>query len=119
VRDADCINLPLRDGGGVLRVPNDRDAAQLRDSLFEELDALSAELGKAEGEPRHVAARLREILDEAGADRIADRDHHDRNGLRRVLRRQRRLKASGGDEVDVELDELRRHILEELEVPSG
>jgi hypothetical protein len=112
-------HLPLRDVGRVLRVPDDRDSSQLRDGLFQELHAFSAELGKAEGEPRHVSARLREILDEARADRIAHRDHHDRNSLRRVLRRQRRLKAGGSNEVDVELDELGRHILEELEVPSG
>ena len=61
---------------------------QLWRHIPQQFDALSSRLGGHVGEPGDVPARARQALHEPGADRIGNNCHNDRNGRRRLLRRQ-------------------------------
>ena len=55
-----------------------------------------------------VAARPRQAIDEAGADRIGDVHEHDRHGAGRLQQRGHARRASGQDDVRRERDQFRR-----------
>ena len=99
-------NWPIPAGYG--GIPKDRRSRHARRDLLEQLQPFPAqavfELHKAGG----VAARPRQAIDEAGADRIGDDREHDRHGAGRLQQRRHGRGASGQDDVRRERDQFRR-----------
>jgi hypothetical protein len=87
-------------------IPQDNDAGKLRHRLLEQLQSLGAELRQHDRESRDVAARLREIGDEAGSDRIGDDGHHDRDRGRRARGGLGGGCRVGDDHLDLALHEI-------------
>jgi N-acyl-D-aspartate/D-glutamate deacylase len=58
------------------------------------------------GDAGHVPARARQACREPATDRVAGRRHDNRDGAGRILRRLRRRRQYGHDDVDPPLDEL-------------
>ena len=73
------------EGSPVVRIDEIGDALHRGDRLTQELQPLGAEVGTKHGIAGDVAARAGEARHQAGAHRIGDADHHDRD------RRGRRL----------------------------
>ena len=71
------------------RVPQEGDTRDRRHHLAQHLEPFGAALGAEDGIPGDVAAGVRQARDEAGAERIADADHHDRRARGRRTRSER------------------------------
>ena len=85
----------LADPGGYGGIPKDRRARHARRDLLEQLQPFPAQAVFELHEAGGVAARPRQALDEAGADRIGDIREHDRHGAGRLQqRRQGRVPAA-------------------------
>ena len=78
------ITRELADPGGRSRDPKDGHPRHAGRDLLEQLKPFSGHAVFERDEPGDVAARPREALDEAGADRIGDDREHDRHGARRL-----------------------------------
>src|SRR5262249_43703862 len=65
-----------------------------------------AELGR--GEAGGVAARARQTIDNACADRVRDQDEHDRHGARCLLHRPDAVWGGGHDDIGHECDDFLR-----------
>ena len=91
-----------------MRIAKDRHARHARRDLLEQLQPFPAHAVFERGEAGGVAARPRQALDEAGADRIGDWHEHDRHGAGRLLQRPHGRAASGQDDVRRERDQFRR-----------
>ena len=98
----------LADPGGCGRVPKDRRARHARRDLLEQLQPFSRQAVFELHEAGGVAARPRQAIDEAGADRIGDDREHDRHGAGRLQQRPHGRGASGQDDVRRERDQFRR-----------
>ena len=71
---------PGGDGG----IPKHRPSRHARRDLLEQLQPFSADAVFELGKTRGVAARTRQAVDEAGADRIGGLREHDRHGAGRL-----------------------------------
>ena len=65
-------------------IPKDRRARHARRDLLEQFQPFPAHAVFEQGKTGGVAARPRQAVDEAGADRIGDRREHDRHGAGRL-----------------------------------
>ena len=100
--------------GGIARAVDEPDAAQFRHECAQNLDALCDDLRRSAGNARQVAARSRQVGDDAGRDRISDQGEDDRNLLRGGLRGERGRFVIREDQVHVRLDQrarLRRQLV--------
>src|SRR5215467_15596004 len=68
---------------------------------------------------RHVGARSRKTCDEPRPHRIANADDNDRDRPGRVLGCQRCLRYHRNNNVNIELDQLRRKLRESIKPPVG
>jgi hypothetical protein len=79
---------------------------QTCDNLAQQLKSLGGSIRLLQRQAGDVAARSRQRLNHAGADRVSHRREHDRNDRRRVLCCER-LRGSGrDDDIDFESDQL-------------
>src|SRR5262245_51092733 len=97
------------------RVPEQGHARCLRYDLLEQLHPLCRYSRPQIRHASDVPTGPREGRDDAGAYRIPDHRHDDGNGAGRLLGRLCRRRAEGGDDVDLETDEL----VSELWKPTG
>jgi hypothetical protein len=108
-RDAEgrCCFLRLSQLGLLVFLSRGEDgkACRTRDRLLEELQTLSGQGRLRDGNPGHVASRLRQARHESLRLHGAA-DHDDGDCLRRVLRRVDCLVADGDDHIRSELDQL-------------
>ena len=69
----------------IVAMPESSDPVEPRHSLFEQFDLLADELGTKRGQPRDIAARLRQASDEAARNRIGRTSEDDGNEAGRLL----------------------------------
>jgi len=79
----DCAELA--GAGRYGRFSKDRRARHAGHDLFEQLQPFPGDGIFEIGEARGVAARARQALDVASADRVGDNREHDRNGTGRLI----------------------------------
>ena len=79
---------------------------QTRDHLAQQFEFFASDIGCLTRQSRNIAARSRQTRDDAGADRIASRREHDRNGRCRLLCCKRRWSVVGKDDIDFQPNEL-------------
>jgi hypothetical protein len=91
---------------GVAGVRENRDPAESRHSLVQELHLLAGQLRSDEAEPRHVPSRPRQAGHQARGDRIGRNRHDDRHARGRLLRGERRCRARDDDHVDAGTNQL-------------
>ena len=96
--------VPVRDGG----IPKDRRSRHAGRDLLEQLQPFPAQAVFERHETGGVAARPRQAVDEAGADRIADDREHDRHGAGRLQQRPHGRGAMGQNDVGRERGQFRR-----------
>ena len=89
-------------------IPKDRHARHARRDLFEQLQPFAADAVFEIHETGGVAARPRQTVDVAGADRIEDDREHDRDGAGRLQQRPQGRRATGQDDVGRERGQFRR-----------
>ena len=90
-------------------IPKDRRSRHARRDLLEQLQPFPADAVFEIHETGGVAARPRQAVDEAGADRIGDDDReHDRHGAGRLQQRRHGRGAMGQNDVRRERDQFRR-----------
>jgi len=70
---------------GLSRIQNDRDASDVRGNFLEHLKPFPADRIFAGGKPGDVAARPRQVGNDAGHDRIGDRHEDNRYDVRFLL----------------------------------
>src|SRR5262245_1304402 len=98
-------------------VPDNRDAAECRNNLFEKLESLSGHLREKEGRSGEIATRASESANESGGYRIARDCHDDRYRTRRLFRGSGWRCAFGDDYVHLESDQVGREDREPVVVP--
>jgi hypothetical protein len=86
----------------------DRRSRHARRDLLEQLQPFPADAVFESHETRGVAARPRQAVDEAAADRIDDDREHDRHGAGRLQQRPHWSGAMGQDDVRRERGQFRR-----------
>jgi hypothetical protein len=86
---------------GIVGVLQDGDPRRGWNGLLQQLQPLARELARENRQAGDVAARPREVSDEAVADRIADRGHDDRNTACRRPRGADRRHARRDDDIDL------------------
>src|SRR5438128_332907 len=96
--------------GRVAWIPQDRDARDRRDRLFEELDVFCAHLDQHASRARQVAARTSEARHEPAGHRVADGYEDDWNRPGRVLGRDSRRRRERHNEIDLKPDEFGRQL---------
>ena len=89
-------------------IPKDRRSRHARRDLLEQLQPFPAHAVFESHETGGVAARPRQAVDEAGADRIGDDREHDRHGAGRLQQRPHGRGAMGQDDVGRERGQFRR-----------
>jgi hypothetical protein len=94
--------------GGYGGIPKNRHSLHAGRDLFEQIQPFSAHAVFIRSKTRGVAARPRQTIDEAGADRIGDSCEHDRHGAGRLQHQPKRRGAAGQDDVRRERDQFRR-----------
>src|SRR6267154_1547260 len=67
--------------------------------------ALARQLGHEGAEARHIAARPRQAGDNADAEWLSNRGHHDRNRFRSILRGLGGRRAARHDQIDMKPDQ--------------
>ena len=93
-------------------MPEDGHRGDVGDSLFEQSQPFSDDLSGHPGVSRHVGTRSRKTCDEPCPHRIANA--YD-NG--RILGCQRRLRYHRNNDVNIELDQLRRKRRQPIKLP--
>jgi len=94
------------------------DQTDPRHSLLEQFQALADEFRSESGQPRDIAARMREARDETLSNRIADTKWDNGDRSRRPLGSQRgECASSGRDHIDVERNQFGRQSWEPLGLP--
>jgi hypothetical protein len=110
--DAKCLACRLcfsqKDlGHRVGGIPEDGHPCDRRDSLLKQFNPFSGEsLTERQCGPREVAARSREVVDEAPPHGVGDGGKDDRGRQRRLLRRQRPSRRTNHQDVHLALHEL-------------
>ena len=94
--------------GGYGGIAKNGHSLHARRDLLEQLQPLSTHAVFIRGETRDVAARSRQAVDEAGADRIGGSHEHHRHGAGRLQHHPRGRGAAGQNEVGRERDQFRR-----------
>src|SRR6185295_5631688 len=101
-------------------LPEDSDQADLRNGLLELFQTLADELRSDVGQPREIAAGVRQAGDEPVCDRIGGRAEDNREDPRRFLGRQGGGCASTGhDDINLERNQFGRKSREPLDLPLG
>ena len=98
----------LANSGGCGGIPKNRHSRHARRDLLEQLQPFPADAVFEIHEPGGVAARPRQAVDEAGADRIDDDREHDRHGAGRLQQRPHGRGGRGQDDVRRERGQFRR-----------
>src|SRR5205807_1595015 len=80
---------------GSASFPNDRCALHPGRDLLEQLEPFRADAELEQGKSGDVAARARQALDKAGADRITDHGEHDWGYAGGMLQLHHRMVAAG------------------------
>src|SRR6266849_6484004 len=104
--------------GGVLLVAEDRHRPGSGGDLLQQLELLADQLGPLEAQPRDVAARAGETLNESHAHRVVGTRHYDGDGCGCLPERTER-RADSYDHVDLETQQLVDQIRETLGVTFG
>ena len=111
----------LRGRSWIGMVPSTAARVTRRD-LLEQLQPFAADAVFEHSKAGGVAARPRQAVDEAGADRVGDTHEHDRHSAGRLLQQPQPWRASGQDDVGRERDQFRRVLANALAsspAPSG
>ena len=95
---------------------NDRRPRYTRGDLLEQLKPFAAKAVFEQDEASGVAARPRQTVDHAGADRIDEAREHDRDAAGRLQQRRRRRRATGQDNVRRKRDQFRRILANVLSI---
>ena len=104
-----------RDAG----VAKNRHACHTRRDLLEQLQPFPTQRIFVEGKARGVAARPRQAIDKAGADRIGDTHEHNRHGAGRLQQRPNDRRTSGHDDVGRERGQFRRVLANVVGIGRG
>jgi hypothetical protein len=94
--------------GGCGGIPKNRHPRHSGRNLFEQFQPFRAHAVFEQGESGGIAARPRQAVDEAGADRIDDGREHDRYGAGRLQQRPHGRGGMGQDDVGRERGQFRR-----------
>ena len=97
----------LAGAGALGGIPKDRRSRYVRRDLLEQFQPFPAHAVFDIHETGGVAARPRQAVDEAGADRIGDNREHDRHGAGRLQQRPHGRGAVGQDDVRRERGQFR------------
>ena len=100
-------------------IPQDCDPGESGNSFLEQLQPLCGELARHHREPGDVSARMREVRDQAGSDRIADDGHDDWDGGRGALDRLGRNRSRDDDYLDFALKQVRGQLWYPIEIAVG
>src|SRR5215813_5244827 len=74
-----CLNLGhLQNREGISGIGHDRQTAETRDNLMQELESFANKIGRLERQTGDVAARSRKARNESSAERISRRGEDDR-----------------------------------------
>jgi hypothetical protein len=103
----------------MVRIAQDRGARDTRCKLLDQLQPFSAQAVFELHEARGVAARLRQALDKAGADRIGDIYENDRQGWHRRKQWRHRGGPACDDDIGRKRHKLRDAFAQFLGVPLG
>src|SRR5204863_3138435 len=95
-------------------VPENGHSLDPRQKLLEQLETLSAEIGRHQAEAGYVATRPRQAFDEAAAYWVAARPHDDWDGLCGLLCGQWCESSISPNHIHVEADELCGELAESL-----
>src|SRR6202044_156458 len=76
--------------------------------LFESLQPFAADLGFESGEPRQIAARVRQAFDKPAADRVADLRKDGRYRAPCLQQRRQEIVAMDDNDIRLEIDDLHR-----------
>src|SRR5580704_4342943 len=79
-----------------------------RCELFESLQPFAADLGFESGEPRQIAARVRQALDKPAADRVADLRKDGWYRAPCLQQRRQEIVAMDDNDIRLEIDDLHR-----------
>jgi hypothetical protein len=96
----------LRLENRVVRIPNDRDAGERGKGLSQNLKRFSHNIGTHSSGSRKVGPGPRQTCDQAAPQRIGHRSKDDRDSSGRILGRERCLRYSRGNPVDLKPDQL-------------
>src|SRR5262249_48369584 len=99
---------PLAGPRGYRGIPNDGRSRHARRDLFEQFEPFRANTVFEYGKTSDVAARSRQAIDEASADRIRRLREYDRHAARRLQQRRYDRAASSQDDVWRQRDQFRR-----------
>src|SRR3954447_11234349 len=97
----------LADASRYGRIPNDGHSRHAGRDLLEQFQPFRTNTKFGSREPNSVAARPRQAIDKAGADRIGSLHEHDGHGAARLLQGPHDGTAGGDDHVRRERDQLR------------
>jgi hypothetical protein len=102
--------------GGIGRVRKERDAADLGNGLFEQLEPFASYFrADAVGQPRDVPARVRQACDESGPNRIANCHYDDGDRPGGVLGCRHSFHRHRQDDVHLEPDQFGREVGQPVE----
>src|SRR5262249_15340854 len=101
------------------RITKDCHSRQVRHNLLEQFNRFSAHRILLAGKAGDVAARPRQAIDEAGADRIGDDREHDRNGAGRLTQGPQCGAGKSHDDVRPERDQFGREFANAIGIPCG
>jgi len=103
-----CLDLlQFLDDARIGGTPQDRQPAERREDLFQQLESFGRQLRGEQAGSRDISSRPRKAGNEAGGYRIADGSHDNGNALRRPPRRVRGLGSCRHDDIDVSLNKVR------------
>ena len=88
-----------------------------REKLPEQFQALATNIGREDREPSNIPTRVCEACDQACANWIT-REHDDRDGRGRTLRRMGGRRVEGHDDVYFEPHELSGEVVEAIDLSS-
>ena len=100
-------------------IPDHCHPGQSWDRFLEQLHPLGAELDRHHREPRDVSARMREVRDQAGSNRISDERHDDGDGRRGALDRSGRGRTIHDDQIGFALDQVGGQRGDASVIPGG
>src|SRR5262249_17144889 len=111
-RAGQLLNLALhQEGSGSTDIGHDRQPAEAGQNLAQQLKSLASNVGLLKREAGGIAAWSRQTRDEAGTERVRDRenDRYDRCSL---LGREDRCRRVRDDDIDIESDQLSHDLAE-------
>jgi len=109
-RTGRCLSLThLQHSGGIFHIANDRQPADIRENLAQNLESLADEVGGLNGQAGDIAARLCQRGDHAAPDWVPGTREHDGDGCGCLLCGRDRASHRNND-IDLEPDKFGRDL---------